>query len=693
MKVKYRIVSVFMFLVILMQTLNVYAADMESCKTVGSEVDIEKNEIVQEDTAQRNLFEKHYLLEDGSCLAVTYPEQVCYLDEYGNWLEIDNSLEQIGNRLENKNSPLKVSFANEVNDETVKLTNHGVDFTWSLSFSSELSNNLKQLENDEATKDITSMMPKVEYNDATNSSNATEDLLTANNIESHVTYKNVFFDSVDVQYTVFPNRVKENVILNSPTEFLSYTMHVTCNDLTAELTQENGIVFYNAEGKKEYEVLTPYMFDDIYELSYDIEIKLTKTDVGYDITLMPDQTWLASEDRVYPIIIDPTVQTGTNKVNFSDTYVFEGSTASESRALEERLRVGIYNGKVHRVLWKTSVLPTIPQNATINSATFKLKFPDATTTSRTFSLYKINSSWASYTITWTQATALSTTLLNSSVSRNSSANTLTFSGSNITNAVKSWYSGTANNGFLIRYTSESLSNPDYNVFYSSDNTTSTSYMPCLMINYTSTGAVLPLTEYPVNSYFSDNGGECTHHKINSNNCSFLNESACNCKIYHASIQCMGFAKYVYAKYANMTDSNFSTLYNNGTEKSNYNYSFSGSATRVQSILQSLPTGAYVRFTRSSGNGHSVIILSTSGSGITVYDCNWDKDCKVGSRTESYSSLAQKFSGVEFTMSHNLSQYSQYNATYHKKTCTKTGCNGYILENHSTSGTCVCGYSG
>ena len=60
---------------------------------------------------------------------------------------------------------------------------------------------------------------------------------------------------------------------------------------------------------------------------------------------------------------------------------------------------------------------------------------------------------------------------------------VTFSGSSVKNVVQQWYTTPSTNyGFMIRYTDESKSNPDYNSFWSSENGVSL-YMPILMIDY------------------------------------------------------------------------------------------------------------------------------------------------------------------------------------------------------------------
>lgn len=366
----------------------------------------------------------------------------------------------------------------------VKLDYDNYEFSWDLDFYKKSQRAVEESNIEEVKVSNSAALYTAETAElSTERLTGNDKQLSAEKVESKIRYENVYSDKVDVEYTVLPNRVKENIIINEKTDLSGYSMNIACEDLTATLDGENGIEFKDKNGRVKYYIQTPYMFDDVYEVSYDIGINIVETDFGYTVTFYPDLNWLNDEERVYPIIIDPTVRTNTTKANFSDTYVYQGSTASKSRAFEERLRVGIYDSKVHRVLWKAETLPTIPQYAAINSATFKLKLPDVTNTSRAFSLYQINSIWDSYTITWSQAEVLSKTLLNSNVARNSSDDTLTFSGANLTNVVKNWYVGVSNSGFMIRYTNESLSNPDYNVFYSSDNTTSTSYMPYLLISY------------------------------------------------------------------------------------------------------------------------------------------------------------------------------------------------------------------
>lgn len=463
-----------------------------------------------EDESLRGEFEKHFICEDGTSIAASYPEQVCYKNDEGEWVDIDNSLSENSGRIENQNQDLSVSFAKNADDkEMVKLDNGDIGISWNLKYakseaetekktvvSSSIGSFFKKLFKieEEAQHDddmemiidneIDANGSVIEFEntnkDVSDSLTENEKFMSAENIESNVVYSNVFSDTVDASYTVLPGRIKENIILNEKTDITSYSMNVICESLTATVTQDNSVEFTDVDGNIQYIIQTPYMFDEIYELSYNIRIEVTEADDGFKVTFYPDLNWHNSDDRIYPITIDPSVRSDTVKSNYSDTYIYQGSTASSSRALEERLRVGIYDGKKYKALWKANSLPSLSNNAIINSAEFNLRLPSVTTTSRPFSVYRINSSWESNTVTWAQSGEMTYTLLQSNVARNTQGNSVVF---NVKETVKGWYNGSANNGFIFRYTDESFTNPDYNVFYSSDNTTSTAYMPYLYINY------------------------------------------------------------------------------------------------------------------------------------------------------------------------------------------------------------------
>lgn len=196
---------------------------------------------------------------------------------------------------------------------------------------------------------------------------------------------------------------------------------------------------------------------------------------------------------------------------------------------------------------------------------------------------------------------------------------------------------------------------------------------------------LPLDNYPAGSYFTKNGLACTDH--GADGCNYY-DNTCNCKNFANSIQCDGFAKYVFARCVNL-----STWKPSGHE-------IRTNVTPIKDELQHLKAGTYLRLqVKDRGFQHSIIIMSTSETGIAIYEANYpDNNCVVNTRTQTYAQLANKYSEVISIYAHDLS-YQQYNASYHKVACTVSGCCGYRLRPHyaATTGanrTCLaCGYVG
>ena len=91
--------------------------------------------ISAEDVSKRGAFEKHYLLSDGSFIAVAYPEEIHCLGEDGTWQEIDNRLyHDASSRIVNGQGDFAVSFADRPAENAMaSLSQGGRTFSWGLS--------------------------------------------------------------------------------------------------------------------------------------------------------------------------------------------------------------------------------------------------------------------------------------------------------------------------------------------------------------------------------------------------------------------------------------------------------------------------------------------------------------------------------------------------------------------------------
>ena len=316
---------------------------------------------------------------------------------------------------------------------------------------------------------------------------------------SSVLYQNAFGDKVDLQYTVAPGKIKEDVILRENSAFHSYTMNVDTNGLTAVKSENNTVEFLKTDGTSVFIIQTPYMYDSADECSYDIDIIIEQTGNIASITYTPDSNWINSGERVYPITIDPSVQavSSLNRSSISDTYVHEGNGSCCSGinpSTHDRLYIGRKGNRIHRAYFKINTLPTIVSGSYINQAEVYAQCYNGTTTSKPFSINKVTSSWNDSTLGWSPQPA--STDIQGGVERNTNYNVIQFN--NCRAAIASLYNGNmANNGFMIHYTSET--DNDYNSIYSYENA-NTSGCPYMVIYYTSPAGIATGTYYIRNKH-------------------------------------------------------------------------------------------------------------------------------------------------------------------------------------------------
>lgn len=351
-------------LIALSLLVNVLSASAEGINSTVSEIsNVSESEtqqksespIVSEDITKRGENEKHFLCEDGSYIAVAYADAVHEKNAQNEWIEIDNTLVSENNRIENNSESFHTSFSETANPVAVLsanagelLSNNVADnsesqlvsiesgehrLSWSLSAASMLNTQqagqlqqqgcvLENTSNDspvlyQSEQFIGALPAKHLYQHSLSSLSEAE---IKNNINSQqeetnyqktiatkavssVLYQNAFGDKVDLQYTVAPSKIKEDVILRESSAFRSYTMNVDTNGLTAVKSENNTVEFLKTDGTSVFTIQTPYMYDSADECSYDIDIIIEQTGNIASVTYTPDSNWINSGERVYPITI------------------------------------------------------------------------------------------------------------------------------------------------------------------------------------------------------------------------------------------------------------------------------------------------------------------------------------------------------------------------------------------------------
>lgn len=116
---------------------------------------------------------------------------------------------------------------------------------------------------------------------------------------------NQVFEDVDVQYTIQDTGVKEDIILNAPTERTSFSYILKKDGITAR--EENGSILIIPEGEDEPAAVmsAPCMSDAAGSESRELTFQVLEDEEAYRITVTADEEWLGDSARAYPVKIDP----------------------------------------------------------------------------------------------------------------------------------------------------------------------------------------------------------------------------------------------------------------------------------------------------------------------------------------------------------------------------------------------------
>ena len=394
---------------------------------------------------KRKTREKHFLREDGTILAEVYDTDIHYLKD-GKYEEIDNTLVSENGILKNKSNDYKVEFKENFKESLMKMTkkNHYIDF----KVRESNIGNIKSYK-----RKLSKQMKNTTYNNIT--------------------------DDITVEYQALSDKVKETIVLqNSNYSELSFEL-----DTNLILSKENGEIIARDENEKIiFRIEKPYMRDSNKIRNDNVYYKINSFDYGYLLTLVLDEEWLNSNERVYPVYVDPTISNNSQNISLYDTYIYPGDT-NDVRYIKPYLKAGVEkvneNLRPNRTLIKFS-LPTIGTGSEIVYATLDLtSYPTNTQypPERLATIHRVTADWDENTANWNNMNDKFEKRVESIFygSRSTINGDVvipkhSYYDGNITNLVKKWYRDTPNYGVMIKAVDESkYVDDDFPAFYSKDN--------------------------------------------------------------------------------------------------------------------------------------------------------------------------------------------------------------------------------
>lgn len=222
--------------------------------------------------------------------------------------------------------------------------------------------------------------------------------------DNRVTYPGVR-PGVDLELTVVPDGVKDDIVLRSPAAADRFVFELDLEGLTASINQAGDVVYTDAAGK--VRAVTPhgFMADATWvpgtnqgARSEAVRYELSTVAGTTSLTVVADRAWLDDPARQYPVRIDPTFFQSTGRED--DTYIwFGGGYPVADRAYEWELNVGSLDGANYARTYMNFELYQL-NGKVIDSATFHIFQRWANScTARGYSLYRVTQGWEGHSMT------------------------------------------------------------------------------------------------------------------------------------------------------------------------------------------------------------------------------------------------------------------------------------------------------
>lgn len=447
----------------------------------------EEPTVIGEDIDRRDSSNVRYFkMSDGTVKAAVYKDPVLYQDSAGKWQEIDNTLEtssaesdEISNfdGYATKSNKFRVKFAKNSNQK--KLVSVEMDdYSISLSLLNEAKKNNSSMKQDKKGK--------------------IEDPTASSKTAQKICYENILPDT-NIEYMVNGSGVKENIVIKSAQSSYQYIFEIDVKDLVLNLDDDGCIYAKDVNtGETVFVLPKPFMIDAGYKYSNDISYSISsKNKNKYEITVTADAQWINSSDRVFPVTIDPAIQTEQSNTAMDSVYVASGNPTTNywqgPMIMVGRDSSGA--GKCQGLLCFD--LPSLNRGDVVIDAqlyayqiyadAYSSSTPDAA-----IEVHAVTGSWNKKTVTWNTKPSFESATADFEILKASQAGTEVITRNwNVTSIVKRWYENTSfpNYGFLFRSSIENASayndSCNYLWLYGEKYSQSTDGYPILSITFRS----------------------------------------------------------------------------------------------------------------------------------------------------------------------------------------------------------------
>lgn len=278
-----------------------------------------------------------------------------------------------------------------------------------------------------------------------------ENALRYNEIESET----------DVQYTLDTTGLKEDIILREWKEKHQFGYSFQAEGYEAEVVENQILIRKKNHSGVLFVLSAPLMIDADGVESRKITLSLTEKNERFEILVDADKEWLSSNERVYPVKIDPTiiiptesliqVTTSTVRGTYEGAgYGYAGYITGDMTGVPGVRDIG--RSRMYYAI-NYNFKDSIPSEARIDSATLDVyQYVLYPQTNATFACYRVKAPWNSSGLTWDSSVVLP---LEPAGVNSTSAPKKGMHQFDIRESVNNWVQGIApNHGLVVMATDE-----------------------------------------------------------------------------------------------------------------------------------------------------------------------------------------------------------------------------------------------
>ncbi|MHB1128264.1 MAG: DNRLRE domain-containing protein, partial [Bacillota bacterium] len=217
-----------------------------------------------------------------------------------------------------------------------------------------------------------------------------------------------FLPDVDFIYTPLQSGIKEEIVLKKPEATGKLTWNMKNEGAAYEMGNDGSVIFKSEAGEPVFRFLKPFMVDAAGVRSESASLSVEDVGGTLKLKLDIDDNWVKAPERVFPVVIDPTVILEQDPSSGMDTYITESAgTQGTNFGYTDRLVVGrVANGGVvtkERSLIKFN-LSSLPKGlGVIESAVLHLYTIPGSQTSASVVAYPLNQAWLEREASWSEA--------------------------------------------------------------------------------------------------------------------------------------------------------------------------------------------------------------------------------------------------------------------------------------------------